>query len=183
MSTSPATDYAPLDGLVPSLDGLYGTIFAALIALVIAVPFALGIALFVWRSSPGAGGPGRFYVVDLLAAVPSVVFGLWGAPDARAFTWSRSRRWLEDHLRLVRFFQGPALGDGRGRLTAGVVLAMWSANWWRCYCGRDVLLVRRARARTTIRRQRPGARCPEHCENGLIANGRLAAGRHRSARA
>jgi phosphate transport system permease protein len=76
----PAANYRPLDSFWPYVGRLlFGTIFAALIALVIAVPFALGIALFISHYAPRALAVPVAYVIDLLAAVPSVVFGLWGA--------------------------------------------------------------------------------------------------------
>ncbi|MDP9800656.1 phosphate transport system permease protein [Arcanobacterium wilhelmae] len=57
---------------------LFGTVLASLIALVIAVPFAVGIALFISHYAPKRVGTVSGYVIDLLAAIPSVVFGLWG---------------------------------------------------------------------------------------------------------
>ncbi|MGV9188494.1 phosphate ABC transporter permease subunit PstC [Arcanobacterium canis] len=57
---------------------LFGTVLASVIALVIAVPFAVGIALFISHYAPKRVGSIAGYVIDLLAAIPSVVFGLWG---------------------------------------------------------------------------------------------------------
>lgn len=57
---------------------LFGTVLASVIALVIAVPFAVGIALFISHYAPKRIGSISGYVIDLLAAIPSVVFGLWG---------------------------------------------------------------------------------------------------------
>lgn len=57
---------------------VFGTLLAAVIALVIAVPFAVGIALFISHYAPRRLASGLGYVIDLLAAIPSVVFGLWG---------------------------------------------------------------------------------------------------------
>ena len=82
---------APLDSFWPYVGTLlFGTIFAALIALVIAVPFALGVALFISHYAPAALAAPVAYVIDLLAAVPSVVFGLWGARVLGPATWCRS---------------------------------------------------------------------------------------------
>ena len=121
----PAGNYAPLDSFWPYVGRLlFGTIFAALIALVIAVPFALGIALFISHYAPRALAVPVAYVIDLLAAVPSVVFGLWGARDARRRTWSPCRSWLDDHLGFIPFFKGPASVTGKTVLTAGIVLAI-----------------------------------------------------------
>ncbi len=57
---------------------VFGTVWSALIALVIAVPLSLGIALFISHYAPRRVAPVLGYVIDLLAAVPSVVYGLWG---------------------------------------------------------------------------------------------------------
>ena len=57
---------------------IFGTILAAALALVIATPIALGIALFTSHYAPRRLASGLGYLVDLLAAIPSVVYGLWG---------------------------------------------------------------------------------------------------------
>lgn len=56
----------------------FGTIWAAFLAMLIAVPLAIGIALFISHYAPRRLAQGLGYIIDLLAAVPSVVFGLWG---------------------------------------------------------------------------------------------------------
>jgi phosphate transport system permease protein len=120
----PAGNYAPLDSFLPYVGRLlYGTIFAALIALVIAVPFAMGIALFISHYAPRALAVPVAYVVDLLAAVPSVVFGLWGARTLAPHLVT-VQQWLEDNLGFIPFFTGPASVTGKTVLTAGVVLAI-----------------------------------------------------------
>ena len=120
----PASNYAPLDSFWPYVGRLlYGTIFTALIALVIAVPFALGIALFISHYAPPAIAVPVAYVIDLLAAVPSVVFGLWGARNLAPYLVP-VQQWLEDNLGFLPFFAGPASVTGKTSLTAGVVLAI-----------------------------------------------------------
>ena len=57
---------------------VFGTIWASALALVIALPLSIGIALYISHFAPRKLAQGLGYVVDLLAAVPSVVFGLWG---------------------------------------------------------------------------------------------------------
>ena len=102
---------------------VFGTMWAALIALILAVPVAIGIALFISHYAPRRLAQGLGYVIDLLAAVPSVVFGLWGgnvlAPAVQPFY-----SWLEQNLGWIPFFAGPASGTGRTILTASVVLAV-----------------------------------------------------------
>jgi phosphate transport system permease protein len=122
--SKPAGSYAPLDSFWPYVGRLlYGTIFAALVALVISVPFALGIALFISHYAPRALAVPVAYVIDLLAAVPSVVFGLWGARTLAPHLVP-VQQWLEAHLGFVPFFAGPASVTGKTVLTAGVVLAI-----------------------------------------------------------
>ncbi|WP_237248844.1 phosphate ABC transporter permease subunit PstC [Spelaeicoccus albus] len=100
-----------------------GTVIAAAIALVIATPVSVGIALFISHFAPRRMASFLGYLVDLLAAVPSVVYGLWG--------WL----WLSGHIRplfeilshylgWLPFFAGPASATGRTMLTAGIVLAV-----------------------------------------------------------
>ena len=102
---------------------VFGTLAAALIALIVATPLALGIALFISHYAPRRLSQGLGYVVDLLAAIPSVVYGLWGiqwlAPNVRG-AW----QWLADHLGFVPLFTGPASATGRTLMTAGLVLAV-----------------------------------------------------------
>lgn len=102
---------------------LFGTVLAATIALIVAVPLSFGIALVVshyaprWISSPVA------YVIDLLAAVPSVVFGLWGI-NFFAPRMVPLYRWLHEHLGFLPFFEGPVNPVGTTVMTAGLVLAI-----------------------------------------------------------
>ncbi|MBW8751274.1 MAG: phosphate ABC transporter permease subunit PstC [Propionibacteriales bacterium] len=102
---------------------VFGTLLAAVIALVIAVPLALGVALSVSHYAPKPVAVGIGYLVDLLAAVPSVVYGLWGI----GFLGPRLipvYQWLADHLGFIPFFDGPASNTGRTILTASIVLAI-----------------------------------------------------------
>jgi phosphate transport system permease protein len=102
---------------------VYGTLIAATVAMVIAVPLAVGVALFISHYAPRKLGQGLGYLIDLLAAVPSVVYGLWGigflAPHLVPFY-----EWLENHLGFIPFFAGPASATGRTIMTASIVLAV-----------------------------------------------------------
>ena len=102
---------------------LFGTLLAAAIALVVATPLSLGVALVISHYAPRRVARPVGYVVDLLAAVPSVVYGLWGI----AFLGPKLvpvYQWMADHLGFIPFFAGPASGTGRTILTAGLVLAI-----------------------------------------------------------
>ncbi|HEV7813081.1 MAG TPA: phosphate ABC transporter permease subunit PstC, partial [Leifsonia sp.] len=72
---------------------VFGTLWSAALALLMAVPLAIGIALFISHYAPRRLAQGLGYIIDLLAAVPSIVFGLWGgnvlAPAVQPFyTWA-----------------------------------------------------------------------------------------------
>jgi phosphate transport system permease protein len=102
---------------------IFGTVWAALLALIIAIPISLGIALFISHYAPRRLAQTLGYIVDLLAAVPSVVFGLWGgnvlAPLVQPFYV-----WLWEAFSWIPLFAGPPSGTGRTILTAAVVLAV-----------------------------------------------------------
>jgi phosphate transport system permease protein len=102
---------------------VFGTVLAALIALVIATPVAIGVALFISHYSPRRLAQVFGYVVDLLAAIPSVVYGLWGA------LWLMPKLypvfvWLGENVFFIPLFDGPVASPPRTILTAGIVLAV-----------------------------------------------------------
>jgi phosphate transport system permease protein len=102
---------------------LFGTLVAAVIALLIGAPLAVAIALFIAFYAPRRLAQALGYLVDLLAAIPSVVFGFWG------ISWLAPRmvpfyQWLEHHLGFLPLFTGPASVTGRTMFTAGLVLAV-----------------------------------------------------------
>lgn len=100
-----------------------GTLIAAVIALVIATPIAIGVALFISHFAPRGLAAGLGYVVDLLAAIPSVVYGAWGATFL-AGQISPAYNWLAQNMGWLPIFQGPASATGKTILTAGIVLAV-----------------------------------------------------------
>jgi phosphate transport system permease protein len=102
---------------------VFGTLLAAAIALVIATPLALGVALVISHYAPRPLSKSLGYVVDLLAAVPSVVYGLWGI-GYLGLQLVPAYDWLAQHASWIPFFAGPASSTGRTILTAGIVLAI-----------------------------------------------------------
>jgi phosphate transport system permease protein len=102
---------------------VFGTVWAALLALVIAVPFSLGIALFISHYAPRSIARGLGAIIDLLAAIPSVVYGAWGifvfAPFVQPFY-----SFLTTALGWFPLFAGPVSATGRTVLTVAVVLAV-----------------------------------------------------------
>lgn len=101
----------------------FGTLWSALLAMIIAIPLSIGIALFISHYAPRRIAQGLGYVIDLLAAVPSVVFGLWGigvlAPLVQPFYSN-----LVDWFGWFPLFAGPVSGTGRTILTVAIVLAV-----------------------------------------------------------
>jgi len=101
----------------------FGTVWAAFLALLMALPVAIGIALFISHYAPRRVAQGLGYVVDLLAAVPSVVFGLWGI-KVLAPAITPLYNWLVDNLGWFPLFAPPVSGTGRTILTVAIVLAV-----------------------------------------------------------
>ncbi|QBI52138.1 phosphate ABC transporter permease subunit PstC [Streptomonospora litoralis] len=101
----------------------FGTVLAAVIALLLATPIAIGIALFIVYYAPRRLAALLGYIVDLLAAIPSVVYGLWGlvylVDQLQPFY-----RFLETYLGWIPLFAGPVSPTGRTMLSAGIVLAV-----------------------------------------------------------
>jgi len=121
---APAQDVPGGEGVAAYIGPLlFGTVLAATIALVVATPLGVAIALFLTHYAPRRLALGLGYVVDLLAAIPSIVYGFWGifwlAPRLVPFY-----RWAEERLSFLPFFAGPASATGRTMLTAGLVLAV-----------------------------------------------------------
>jgi len=101
----------------------FGTVLAATIAVVIAVPLAIAVALFISHLAPRRIVLALGFLVDLLAAIPSIIYGLWGifvlGPAAVPVM-----QWLEENLGFIPFFEGPASATGRTMLVAGLVLTV-----------------------------------------------------------
>jgi phosphate transport system permease protein len=102
---------------------IFGTIYSSLIALVIATPLAVGIALYISHFAPRRFSQIIGYLIDLLAAIPSVVFGLWGILILAPFL-NPVYIWLNENLGWIPLFEGQVSATGRTMLTAGIVLAI-----------------------------------------------------------
>jgi phosphate transport system permease protein len=101
----------------------YGTVVAAVIALLLAVPVALGVALYITQYAPRRLAGTMGYLVDLLAAVPSVVYGLWGVLYLNDKIIPVSEA-LHGALGWIPFFGDTGGSYGRSLFLAGVVLAI-----------------------------------------------------------
>jgi phosphate transport system permease protein len=116
-------DAAP-DGFLPYVAPfLFGTVLASLIALLIATPLAVGIALYISHFAPRRVSQFLGYSIDLLAAIPSVVYGLWGILVLAPFL-NPSYLWLNENLGWLPFFAGQVSATGRTMMTVGIVLAI-----------------------------------------------------------
>ncbi len=101
----------------------FGTVLAGTLAVALAVPLAVAVAIFISHIAPKRLVLVLGFLVDLLAAVPSVIYGLWGifvlGPAAVPVL-----QWLEEKLGFIPFFEGPASVTGRTMLVAAIVLTV-----------------------------------------------------------
>jgi phosphate transport system permease protein len=111
----------PVAGEFGALPFIWGTLYSSVLALLIATPIALGIAIFISELCPSVLRQPLVFVTELLAAIPSIVYGLWGifvlVPAVRAVETS-----LPDSMRKLPLFSGPPLG--LGMLAAALILAI-----------------------------------------------------------
>jgi phosphate transport system permease protein len=111
----------PVAGEFGALPFIWGTLYSSVLALLIATPIALGIAIFTSELCPAMLRQPLVFLTELLAAIPSIVYGLWGifvlVPAVRAIETS-----VPDTLRQLPLFSGPPLGVGM--LAAAVILAI-----------------------------------------------------------
>lgn len=101
---------------------IVGTLSSAAIALVIAVPLSLGVAIYLTEFSPKWLRQPVSFVIELLAAIPSVVYGLWGIFVLIPVLKEHVFPFLRDVLGFLPFFQGPIYGNSM--LAAGIILAI-----------------------------------------------------------
>ncbi|WP_298802038.1 phosphate ABC transporter permease subunit PstC [uncultured Pseudokineococcus sp.] len=121
---APADQIEGGEGLVVYLwPILFGTVLTSVIAMLVAVPVAVGIALFISHYAPRRLSQTLGYVVDLLAAVPSIVYGFWGF-QVFALALVPLYQWLAENVGWIPLFAGPASTTGKTILTASLVLAV-----------------------------------------------------------
>ena len=117
-----STDWDPSKGQFGTLAFIYGTIVTSVIALIIAVPLSVGVALFSTEYAPKRLRGPLIYAVDLLAAVPSVIYGLWGVFVLLPLFLQPVADFLAKYLGLIPIFKGPA--SGLSYFGAGIILAI-----------------------------------------------------------
>jgi phosphate transport system permease protein len=119
-----SSEWDPVNGSFGAAPALYGTIVSSILALVIATPLALGVAIYLSEFAPAWLRQPVSFLVDLLAAVPSVVYGLWGIFVLIPLLRTAVVPFLKDtlHLGATPLFSGPNYGPSM--LAAGVILAI-----------------------------------------------------------
>jgi phosphate transport system permease protein len=114
-------DWNPVAGEFGARPFIWGTLYSSILALIISTPIALGIAIFISELSPDWLTRPLVFLTELLAAIPSIVYGLWGIFVLVPFV--RSLQVLTpDWMRALPLFSGPPLGVGM--LSAALVLAI-----------------------------------------------------------
>lgn len=116
-----SSTWDPVAGEFGALPFIWGTLYSSVLALAIATPVAIGIAVFITELCPARLRQPLVFLTELLAAIPSIVYGLWGifvlVPAVRALQTS-----LPESLRQLPIFSGPPLGVGM--LSATLILAV-----------------------------------------------------------
>ncbi len=116
------SEWIPAQNRFGALPFIYGTVVSSLIALVISVPISLGIAVFLVEQAPKKVATPIGFMVELLAAIPSVVYGLWGIFVLAPFVREYLGVFLQDYFGWLPLFQGRLTGIGM--LTGGMILAL-----------------------------------------------------------
>jgi phosphate transport system permease protein len=121
-----STAWNPVTKDFGALLPIYGTLVTSLIAIVIAVPVSIGIALFLTEIAPRWSRGPIGIAIELLAAIPSIIYGMWGLFVFAPFMAAHVEPWLNEHLGplpvIGQLFTGPPIGIGM--LTAGIVLGI-----------------------------------------------------------
>lgn len=121
-----SSEWDPVSKQFGAFVPIYGTLVTSAIALVIAVPVSIGIALFLTDIAPLWSRQPIAIAIELLAAVPSIIYGMWGLFLFAPFMANNIEPWINDHLGTLPvigpLFSGPPIGIGM--LTAGIVLGI-----------------------------------------------------------
>lgn len=112
----------PVAAIYGALPFVVGTILTSLIAVIIAAPIGLLTAIFLAELAPRRVAVPLTFMIELLAAIPSVVFGLWGVFILGPFLGHTIEAWTVDHFGWIPIFAGPPYGIGL--FTAGIILAI-----------------------------------------------------------
>lgn len=121
-----SSKWDPVGNVYGVLPSIYGSVVTSAIALLIGVPVSLGVAVFLSELSPRRLRSPVSFIVELLAAVPSVVYGLWGIFVLVPLLTHQAYPFLQAHLGFLPIFQGYPTGQvpGASILDGGIVLAI-----------------------------------------------------------
>lgn len=133
-----SSDWDPIQDKFGALPFIYGTLVSSFIALLIAVPFGIGSAIYLAEYAPAWIRTGLSFLIELLAAIPSVVYGLWGIFVLVPFCRIVVQPFLNRYLGFIPIFQGSMYGIGM--LAAGIILAIMALPYI-CVVSREVMLV------------------------------------------
>lgn len=117
-----STDWNPVQVQFGALIPIAGTLISTFLALLFAIPLSLGIALFLAELAPSWLRTPFGTAIELLAAIPSIVYGMWGLFVLAPLMADHVQPWLKAHLGFLPLFSGPTMGIGM--LTAGLVLTL-----------------------------------------------------------
>ena len=116
------SDWDPVSGEFGALPFIYGTLVSSGLALLLAVPLGIGVAVFVNEICPIPLRKWISFLVELLAAIPSVIYGLWAVFVLAPILKKYIEPWLANTLGWTGLFSGPTYGIGM--LAAGIILAI-----------------------------------------------------------
>lgn len=116
------TNWDPVAEEFGALPFIFGTVVSSIIALIIAVPLSLGIAVFLTELAPQWLRDPITYGIELLAAIPSIIYGAWGLFVLAPLLQSYLEPWLQEHAGFIPLFSGMPLGVGM--LLAGIILGI-----------------------------------------------------------
>ena len=121
-----STDWNPVENKYGALVPIYGTVVTAIIAMLIAVPVSFGIAFFLTEVAPRWMRTPVGTAIELLAGIPSIIYGMWGFFVLMPVMREHMIPWLDENVGPIpvigKLFQGPPIGAGM--LTSGIVLSI-----------------------------------------------------------
>ena len=121
-----SSDWDPVSGRFGGMIPIIGTLVTSGIALLIAIPVSFGIAIFLTELSPRVLRRPLGIAIELLAGIPSIIYGMWGLFEFAPLFADHVEPWLNKHVGTLPyigpFFSGPPMGIGL--LTAGIILTM-----------------------------------------------------------
>lgn len=112
----------PVKDSYGALTFVYGTVVSSIIALAISLPISIGVAVFLSELAPQVIKTTISFMIEILAAIPSIIYGFWGIFVLAPFMRNTVQPFLQNSLGFLPVFQGNAIGFGL--LTAGIILAI-----------------------------------------------------------